>query len=431
MNTTTKSKLNKYTKPIIIVLLILIGLAVYHFAKSKQVPPSYLTAEAVMGDIENTVMTSGKVKPIQSVDVGAQVSGRITKLYVKVGDQVKKGDLIAQISQVEQKNNVANAAASLAQAQASLAQAQGMLSSGQGNIASGQATLKARLSELQKANQTLERLENLVSINAISHQDYDDAKIAVEVAQANVEVARANLHNAKNDVANAYANIQSQQANIQKAQNELSSAQENLSYTTITAPMDGTIVYISQKEGTTVNANQSAPTIVTLADLSQVRIKAQISEADVIHVKEGMPATFNIIGDTQKRHHATLNGIEPAPETDSGDGAVYYVGYLDVDNAERQFRINMTAQVNIITDAVKNTLIIPSSALINHNGKYSVRVLGTDGMAKSVPVSVGLNNRISAQITSGLTQGDKVVIGETSESDNKNQQSTSKDHQNL
>lgn len=369
-----------------------------------------------MGDIESTVLASGKVKAIKSIDVGAEVSGRIVKLYVDVGDEVKKGDVIAQISQVEQKNTVANADANLSQARANLATAEANLASTQGNIISSQAALNARLAELKKAEQALARLEGLIAIEAVSRQDYDDAVIAVEVAKANVQSAHATLNNAKNEVATAHANIVSQQASIVKAQNDLSTAGEDLNKTTIIAPMDGTVVSVVQKEGTTVNANQSAPTIVTLADLSQVRIKAQISEADVVSVTKGLPARFNIIGNSEQKFDATLTGIEPAPETisstSSTDSAVYYIGYLDVDNSERKFRIDMTAQVHIITNSVKNVLTIPASALKKDKDGYSVQVVGEDGIAKPVPVQVGLNNRVNAEIKSGLTAGDKIVLGE-------------------
>ncbi|WP_066801600.1 efflux RND transporter periplasmic adaptor subunit [Moraxella oblonga] len=415
MSATTK-KFSPLKWAMIVVCLGILGLIVYQFSKPKSTPPSYLTADAVMGDIENTVMASGKVKAIQSVDVGAEVSGRIVKLYVDVGDEVKKGDLIAQISQVEKQNTVSNAGANLSQAQANLSQAQANLASSLGSVASSEATLNARMSELKKAQQALDRLENLIAINAISRQDYDDAKIAVEVALANVDIAKTNLNNAKNDVANARAAIASQKAGINKAQNDLSTASEDLNKTTIVAPMDGTVVSVTQKEGTTVNANQSAPTIVTLADLSSVRIKAQISEADVVHVKAGLPARFNIIGNTSEQFDTILTGVEPAPEkistTSSTDSAVYYIGYLDVDNSERKFRIDMTTQVTIITDSVKDVLTIPSSALKNENGKYSVRVVGKDGIAKPVEVQIGLNNRVNVQIKSGLNVGDKIVIGE-------------------
>lgn len=406
--------------------IIMIGLTTtgaflgYWLLKPKDTPPDYLTAQAQIGDIENTVMASGKVKPAQSVNVGASVSGTITKLYVQVGDEVKKGDLIAQISQIEQKNNVANAQATLDQAKASLAQAQSTLLSSQGNVTSANATLNARISELAKAQQHFERLQGLLTIDAISRQDYDDAAASLQIAKANVQVAKTALQNASNEVTSAMAAINSQQATISKANNDLNTAQEDLKDTTIVAPIDGTVVSVSQKQGTTVNANQSAPTIVTLADLSRVRINAQISEADVIYVSSGMKARFNVIGNPDIQYDATLAGIEPAPEkisdTSSADSAVYYVGYLDVDNDERKFRIDMTAQINIITESVKNVLTIPSAALQNEQGKYRVRVIGSDGFAKPIPVTIGLNNRVNVEIKSGLKAGDTVVIGEATNS---------------
>lgn len=400
------------------ILCIFVG---YWFFRPKPSSPNYLTAQAKIGDIENTVLASGKVKPINSVDVGSQVSGTITKLYVQVGDEVKQGDLIAQISQIEQKNAVANAQATLNQANASLAQAQSTLLNSQGNVKSASAALKARTSELVKAEQAFERLQHLLEIDAISRQDYDDAKAAVEVAKANVESATIAVENAKHDVISANAAIASQKASISKAKNDLNTAQEDLGHTTIVAPMDGTVVAVVQKQGTTVNANQSAPTIVTLADLSRVRINAQISEADVIHVSSGMKARFNIIGSPDTQYNTTLAGIEPAPEkisdSSSTDGAVYYIGYLDIDNSEGKFRIDMTAQINIITQSVNHVLTVPSAALKYDNGKYSVRVIGDDGVAKPVAVSVGLNNRINAEIKSGLKAGDTVVIGESNGTD--------------
>ena len=419
MSITTKSKpLARYKWVIIGIIIILVACVLYYFFKPKPTPPSYLTAQAKMGNIENTVMASGKVKPFQSVDVGSQVSGTITKLYVQIGDEVKKGELIAQISEVQQKNTVSNAQATLNQAKANLAQAQSTLLSSQGNIDSANATLQARMSELHKAEQAFERLQGLLAIDAISRQDYDDAKATVEVAKANVQTAKVAVENAKNDTLHAKAAINSQKAAITKAENDLNTAQEDLGHTTIIAPIDGTVVSITQKQGTTVNANQSAPTIVTLADLSRVRINAQISEADVIYVNQGMPARFNVIGNPDKQYDTVLAGVEPAPEkisdTSSTDGAVYYIGYLDIDNHDRKFRIDMTAQINIITQSVTNVLTIPSAALKQENGKYRVLVVGTDGFAKPVDVVIGLNNRVNVEIKSGLKAGDTVVIGEAS-----------------
>ncbi|UTO05123.1 efflux RND transporter periplasmic adaptor subunit [Moraxella sp. FZLJ2107] len=415
-------KLTPYIKWIVLAIILAI-LAFFGYKKLNPDPvaPEYLTTTVKKGDIENTVLASGKIKAIETVDVGAQVSGEIVRLYVDVGDQVKKGDVIAQISQVEQKNVVSNAEASLAQAQSNLNQARGDLASREGDVVSAKATIATRQAELKKAEQSFNRLAGLIDIDAISREEYDDARATLDIAKANLAAAQASYNNALTEVSNARLAIDSQQAAITKARNDVVTAQEDLRYTTITAPMDGTIVSVSQKQGTTVNANQSAPTIVTLADLSRVRINAQISEADVVNITPNMPARFNIIGNPDIQYDAMLRGIEPAPETisstSSTDSAVYYIGYLDVDNHEGKFRVDMTAQVNIIINAARDVLIVPSSALIEQDGKTLVRILGEDGFAKPVEVSVGINNRVNAEITSGLKDGDTIIIGEQS-SDN-------------
>ncbi len=413
-------KFSRYIKWIILAL-VLASLAFFGYKKLNPTPvaPQYLTTTVDTGDIENTVLASGKIKAIQTVDVGAQVSGEITRLYVEIGDEVKKGDLIAQISQVEQKNSVSNAQASLSQAEASLNQARGDLATKQGEVASAQATIDTRQAELNKAQQSFNRLAGLIDIDAISREEYDTAKSNLEVAKAALATAKANYQNTLTAVNNAKLAIDSQQAAITKAKNDVITAQEDLSYTTIRAPMDGTVVAISQKQGTTVNANQSAPTIVTLADLSRVRINAQISEADVVNITPNMAARFNIIGNPNQQFDAILSGVEPAPETisttSSTDSAVYYIGYLDVDNSEGKFRIDMTAQVNIIINAARGVLVVPSSAIETKDGKSTVRIIGEDGFAKPVEVVVGIDNRVNAEIKSGLNKGDVIVIGEQSQ----------------
>lgn len=423
-----------------IVALVVIALAVlvYRTFKPKDVMPNYITVKAEIGDIENNVMASGKVKALNTVDVGAQVSGEVKRLYVEVGDQVKKGDLIAQIDQVTQKNNLSNEQASLEQSVAAIQSAQAESLSRQASLKSAQADLNSRQSELKQAQTDFSRLQGLVAIDAISQQEYDTQATRVETAKAAVDNSRAAIDNAKAAIATTQASINSQQAALRKSQTNVNTAQEDLSYTTIRAPMAGTIVSVTTEQGTTVNANQSAPTIVTLADLSTVRINAQISEADVINVQANMPVYFNIIGNPDKNYHAVLTAIEPAPEnisdTSSTDAAIYYVGYIEVPNTERRFRIDMTAQVYIVINQAKNVLLIPSAALqpasksqkadSAKNGSNTskddgsnttmatVRVLKADGEVVEKTVKVGINNRVNAQILSGLQEGEEIILSE-------------------
>ncbi|CAN6959900.1 Efflux transporter periplasmic adaptor subunit [Psychrobacter okhotskensis] len=415
---------------VIALIIIALGALAYSFFKPKETTPNYLTAIAEVGDIENNVMASGKVKALNTVDVGAQVSGEITRLFVEVGGEVKKGDLIAQINQVTQKNNLSNEQASLEQSEAALQSARAESLSRQAGLKSAYADLASRQSELKQAQSDFMRLQSLVAIDAISQQEYDTQATSIETAKAAVTNARAAIDTAKAEIATSEANINSQQAALRKSQTNVSTAQEDLSYTTIRAPMAGTVVSVTTEQGTTVNANQTAPTIVTLADLSTVRINAQISEADVINVQAGLPVYFNIIGNPDQKFDSILKAIEPAPEsisdTSSTDAAIYYVGYIEVPNTDRRFRIDMTAQVYIVIDQAKNTLLIPSAALQpagdtkntksrneDPNVKTAkVRVLKADGQVVEKIVKTGINNRVNVQILSGLNKGDEVILSE-------------------
>ena len=416
-----------------VIALTVIALAAlaYSFFKPKETTPNYLTAAAEIGDIENNVMASGKVKALNTVDVGAQVSGEVKRLYVEVGDEVQQGDLIAQIDQVTQKNNLSNEQASLEQSEAAIQSAKAEALSKQASLKSAYADLASRQSELKQAQTDFARLKSLVAIDAISQQEYDTQATQVETAKAAVANARAAIDTAKAAIATAEANINSQEAALRKSQTNVSTAEEDLSYTTIRAPISGTVVSITTEQGTTVNANQTAPTIVTLADLSTVRINAQISEADVINVDAGMPVYFNIIGNPDQKFDAVLKAIEPAPEqisdTSSTDSAIYYVGYIEVPNTDRRFRIDMTAQVYIIIDQAKDALLIPAAALqpIKKTNKAAanqdpnvkmamVRVLKADGEVVEKTVKTGINNRVNVQILSGLSKGDEVILGEES-----------------
>ena len=411
---------------VITLIIVALGALAYTFLKPEETTPNYLTATVEVGDIENNVMASGKVKALNTVDVGAQVSGEVKRLYVEVGDEVKQGDLIAQIDQVTQKNSLSNEQASLEQSEAALQSAQAESLSKQASLKSAYADLASRQSELKQAQSDFARLQDLVAIDAISQQEYDTQATSVETAKAAVANARAAIDTAKAAIATTEANINSQQAALRKSRTNVSTAEEDLSYTTIRAPISGTVVSITTEQGTTVNANQTAPTLVTLADLSTVRINAQISEADVINVSAGMPAYFNIIGNPDKQYDATLTAIEPAPEqissTSSTDAAIYYVGYIEVPNPDRLFRIDMTAQIYIIVNEAKNTLLVPSTVIqekrTKEKGKSTtgkfVRVLKDDGTVEERTVEVGIDNRVNAQILSGLKEGEEVIISEES-----------------
>lgn len=405
-----------------LILLAIIATA-YYFLKPKPQAPSYITATVEKSSIENSVMATGKVEGLNQVDVGAQVSGEVTKLYVDVGDTVQKGDIIAQIDPVTMSNNLTTQQANLQQSMASLESSKANYVTKQKSLATAKAELKGKLATLAQAQSEYNRLKSLIAMNAVSQLELEQAATAVKTAQAAVDTANEAIGTAQANLAAGQADIASAEASIKKSQTDVSTAQQNLGYTKITAPMNGTVISITTKQGQTVNANQTAPTIVTLADLSTVRIKAKISEADVINLKSGMPVYFNIIGNPDKKYNATLTAIEPAPEgttansTSSSDSAVYYMGYFDVPNPNGELRIDMTAQVYIVQNKADSVLSVPAAAVKTDPklGSY-VEVVKADGTTQKQAVKTGITNRINTQIVSGVNQGDKVVVGEATQS---------------
>ncbi len=402
-----------------------IAVLAYRYFQPKKAAPTYITATAEQADIENSVMATGKVEALNQVDVGAQVSGEVTKLYVEVGQTVKKGDIIAQIDPQTLQNGLVTQQAGLQQSQASLQSSQAAYATKQAALASAQADLKGKLATLQQAQQAYTRLNSLMAMNAISKQELEQAATNLKTAQAATEAAKQAIATANANLIASQSEIASAKAAIKKSQTDVNTAQKNLGHTQIVAPMSGTVISITTKQGQTVNANQTAPTIVTLAQLDKVRIKAKISEADVVNLRAGMPVYFNIIGNPDKKFQAALTAIEPAPEgttanktNTSTDAAVYYMGYFDVPNPDGILRINMTAQVYIVQDKARNVLTVPAAA-IKHDAKIGsyVDVVQADGTTQKQAIKTGISNRINTQIISGIRQGDKVVVGDaTSES---------------
>ncbi|MDM1765037.1 MULTISPECIES: efflux RND transporter periplasmic adaptor subunit [unclassified Acinetobacter] len=418
------------------VILIVVGIAIiaaisWFMLKPKNEQPQFISTEVVRGDIEDSVLATGDLEATKMVSVGAQVSGQVKKMYVKLGDQVKQGQLIAQIDSVRQTNDLKTAEAS---------------------IKNQQAQLATKQANLAKVEAEYNRQKSMFSQDATSKAEYESALAAFKTAQAEITAMNAQ---------------------IEQSKLTLATAKEDLGYTQIVAPMTGTVVAIVTEEGQTVNANQSAPTIVKLAQLDTMTIKSQISEADVMKVEEGQKVYFTTLGDSEKKRYATLRQVEPAPESintensntssSSSSTAIYYNALFDVPNDDGKLRIDMTAQVYIILAEAKDVLTVPASALQSRpqrakrntdkksdtdktdtknqadadrpqrleltadekalvdQGKASiatVRVVQADGTAKRQQVLIGLNNRVTAEVIRGLKQGDQVVIADGSDTSN-------------
>lgn len=380
-----KKKSLVYLVSVGLLLLLAFGLYRHFFSGSKET--QYLTAPVIVGDIQDTVLANGSLEALQQVNVGAQVSGQLKSLKVVLGQEVKKGQLVAEIDSLTQQNALQNAQAALNQVR---------------------AQLRSKQASLVQARLNFARQQRLLAGEAGSRESYETAEATLQ---------------------STLADIDSLNAQIEQAKITVSTAMLNLGYTKITAPMDGKVVSIVTKEGQTVNSAQLAPTIIILAELKTMTVKALVSEADVIRVKPQQPAFFTILGDPDHRFNGILRSVEPAPDSISSDGSdktgktaataapVYYNALFDVPNPDNKLRISMTAQVSIVLNEAKGALMIPSTALGERgkDGRYQVKVLQSKDGKHTVDtrqVRIGINN-IQAQVLDGLKAGEKVIVGDS------------------
>lgn len=360
--------------------------ALYYVSFVGDAPPNYLTAQVARADIEDAVLATGTLRAHKEVDVGAQVSGQLKTLAVKLGDKVTKGQTLAQIDPTLP---------------------QYVLQQARVNEDDLRAERQAALARLREAKLADERERQLLRVEATSRE-------AAAAAEAALAVRRAELA--------------SLDARLKKARIEVEKALASVAYTRIAAPIDGEVVALVTQEGQTVIAEQQAPVILKLADLDTMTVKAQVSEADVVRVAPGQPAYFTILGDSDTRYEGMLRAVEPAPhdfaDVQSGgsgsknkssrpNAAVFYNALFEVPNPDHRLRIAMTAQVSVVLGTAPRALTIPASALgaKASDGSRTVRVLHEDGRIEKRNVRVGINNNVKAEILAGLSEGDRVIVG--------------------
>lgn len=383
-------------------------------------------AQAARGDLQILIAAAGSLTPKETVDVGAQVSGQLETLLVDAGDEVEAGQLLAQIDATIAENQVEADRAQLKELKASYTEQE---------------------ATVELADAALKRAELLREKDAISQADY-------ETAMAELKVAKARL-------------VQLE-AQIERQNSTLKSGIAELEYTKIYAPMTGTVTSLAAAEGQTLNANQTAPTILTIADLSVMTVEADVSEADVLRVAPGQQAYFTTLGDSDTKWQVTVRQILPQPEV--VNDVVLYKALLDVDNPDRILRSEMTVQVFFIVGQATDAVIVPLTALKDPPAddparkqepqpmggaepEAEVNMLAEDATAGTAdnaaesaaenaiakvvfvidkktgkpqprPVLVGLQTRAQAEIISGLEPGDTVVTGTIAAPSSRTQQSS-------
>lgn len=352
----------------LLVALVLGGVAYAYWSGENATPQAQQNfAPATRQTIEDSVAAVGSLTPLRSVEVGSQVSGLLTAVHVSVGERVEEGQLLAEMDPAIYESTVEATQAQLDNLEAQLVNAE---------------------AQLVLARAVLARQESLSSSSA---------------------GLRSELETAVAGLAGAQAGVDGLQAQIRERQSDLRRAEANLGYTKIYAPLSGTVVSQSAEQGQTLSAQQSAPTIVTIADLSTMTVEAEVSEADIARLRPGMDAWFTTLGDPQTRWTGTLRLIRPTPVTENN--VVLYTALFDVPNPDGALMIDMTAQIFFVAAQAEDAVTVPVAALRSGRGGDSVLVReGTEVVRR--PVEVGLRTRALAEIRSGLAEGEEVVVGE-------------------
>ena len=331
--------------------------------------PQYFTAKADRGDIREVVEATGTINAVITVQVGSQVSGTISHLFVDFNSRVRKGQLVAQIDPPL--------------FQGAVLQAKGDLANAKANVASARANLeKAKATEIQtKAD--YERAVGLVKGSVMSQQQLDLAKANYDSAVAGVSAADA-------QVTQALAQVQQKEA-------ALTVAQTNLDYTTIHAPIDGTVIARNVDVGQTVAASLQAPTLFTIAqDLTKMQVYASTDESDVGMIKKGQVVTFKV--DAFPRDTFTGRVSQIRMNATTVQNVVTYNTVIDFDNPDLKLFPGMTAYITIPVASASNVLHVPNGAL-----RYKPDLKAEE--IRALLQKYGLGEQANAQLASDSSTG--------------------------
>lgn len=301
-----------------VIVAAILGFTLIKRGKAEQ--PKYRTDKVTKGDIEALVVTSGTINPIDIVEIGSQVSGKINKLYADFNSPVKAGQIVAELDQDIQKSKVEQNTSNYESAMARLEQA------------------KVTLENAKKQN---DRTQGLFQKNLVSLE-------AKETAEASFLAAKVG--------------VQTAQATVSQAQSSLNQSKVDLSYCIIRSPIDGMVITRNVNVGQTVAASMSAPVLFKVAsDLTKMQVQCDVDEADIGRVKEGQKVRFSVDAFQGEIFQGDIRQVRNSPTT--AQNVVTYQTIINTSNPDLKLRPGMTATVSIITGEARGVLKIPNTAL--------------------------------------------------------------------
>ena len=372
--------MKKHIKKIIIIaLLAVVAFAAYHFfVKEKPSVITLQTDKVTQGDVTTEVTATGSVQPVDEVEVGTQVSGLVSKIYVDYNSQVKKGQLLAELDKTNLQEMVVNAT----------------------------ANYNSAINELNYYQQNYDRQKKMYESQVISQQDYEQALYQFNNAKTNVAQRLTSLNQAKT----------------------------NLGYANIYSPIDGIILSKEVEEGQTVAASMSAPTLFKIAkDIKRMQVEVNVDEADIGQVKVGQRVSFTVDAYPQEEFLGRVTQVRLSPITSSN--VVTYTVIVEAENPDEKLKPGLTATIAIYTNELKDVTIVPAKAInftpdtdllmqyyvqkgINANApkrersrskQKQVWVVNANGTITPQAVTIGSNDGINVQILSGITAGTEVA----------------------
>jgi len=417
--------------------LIVLGVAVH---ESNKGVVTVQTGKAQRQDLSSIVSASGEIKPKTYVNIGANAFGKITHLYVKEGDRVRKGQLLAQLENVQSAADVAATKASLEASRTDALAAEA-------NLNTAKADLNRAKADAERMRLDWDRAEGLYKAELIAKAEYETRK-------ANWQSAEAGLAQAEARVAQAKAQLESAGRHVAQTDATLTRASDVLQKTVYAAPYNGMITNLPVREGETVVIGiQNAPgsTLMTLADMSVITAEVKVDETDIVNVRLGQPAEVTIDAIPKKVFHATVSeignnaivrstGVATSQQASASQEAKDFKVVVTLQDPPEDLRPGLSTTAKITTATRSNVVTIPIQALTirreedleaasaekgsvqaaapqkdaSKNKKES-EVQGVfvirDKKAQFVPVQTGITGTTDIEVLSGLTQGDEIVTG--------------------
>jgi HlyD family secretion protein len=422
---------------IVVAVLVTAGLVGFFIYRQQSGYTKVLTAKLAKQDLATVVSGTGQIKPATYVTVGANVMGRVTHFYVKEGDTVKKGQTLAQIENVQQAANVAGQEAAISAAKTDISSYIAAEKTAEANVEHAKA-------DLEQKKLDWDRAQSLFKDGIMAKQDYDAKKAAYDLDVASVAQAVAGVNQAKAQTDSARGHLGTQVATLR-------ANQDMLNKTVATAPFDGIVTNMPVKEGETVVTgiqNTSGSVLMTLADMSVVTAEVKVDETDIVNIQMGQAAevTVDALPGKTFKGHVTLvgdqallrsTGIATSQSTTGTEEAKDFKVVVTLDNPDSSLRPGLSTTAKITTAHKPSVLSLPIQALTMHNPDddkpvgsavqaassapsktqsiQGVFVIDKDKngklRAKFVPVTTGITGATDIEVTSGLNEGQEIIIG--------------------